>query len=266
MTDQPYTIMIGDTEVTIFDDGHFVLPAAYFGNVPDAIELEDTVEIGANLWVLKNGERLILVDTGSADALKARFPQTGMAWPSLQGIAPTDIVLTHMHADHIGGFMDPASFADATIHVSRAEWEFWTNPALVNAVPEDNRPMVQMIQSVADGIKDRVKLHDGAGELAPGIAFVPLPGHTPGHSGLRLHGDSGDLVIVADAIISAAMQFTAPSVTYALDGDADAAVATRRALLQSAATDGTMIAATHFAFPGLGTVSQEGDAFRFSAV
>lgn len=266
MTTQTHSLKLGDKELTTFNDGRFVLPAEYFSNVPADAAMDSQVEIGANLWTLRAGERLFLIDTGSAEVLKERFPETGQAWPDLQDQHPTDIVLTHMHADHLGGFLDGTAFAEAKVHVSRTEWEFWTNPALVGAVPEDMRPMVQMIQMVAKGIADRIVLHDGKSELAPGVDLVPLPGHTAGHSGIRVSGGGNQLLIVGDAVISEALQFSYPDVSYALDGDADQAIATRRSLLQEAAINGTTLAATHFAFPGLGRVSTDGDAFEFEPI
>ncbi|WP_321829255.1 MBL fold metallo-hydrolase [Thalassovita sp.] len=266
MSARIHDMKIGEIDLRIFDDGRFTLPAAYFGNVPEGMVLGEQVEIGANLWLIRSGDRVILVDTGSAEALKAMFPETGAAWGDLQGVQPTDIVLTHMHADHLGGFADPAAFAGVTIHVAAAEWGFWTNPDLPGLVPEENRPMIEMIQGVAAGIADRVVTHDGAAELAPGVTLAPLPGHTPGHTGVQLQSGGQELLIVSDAVITEQIQMAQPEVTYALDGDAAAAVATRQALLAEAAAKGTPIAATHFAFPGVGTVVAEGRAYRFQPV
>lgn len=263
MTDQTHTLPLGRFEVTTYSDGQFVLPSGYFANVPEDVALGAEVTIGANLWVVRSEDRVILVDTGSADALKARFPSTGQAWDTVQGVAPTDIVLTHMHADHLGGFLDGGAFGGATIHVAQAEWDFWTNPDLVNAVDDDTRPMVEMIQNVAKGIADRVQLFEAGQQLAPGVRFVALPGHTSGHSGLCVEDGGEALLIIGDAVISEALQFAHPEVAYALDGDAAMAAETRRALLAQAVAEGTTIAATHFAFPGIGKVAAEGAAFRF---
>lgn len=259
---------IGQLTLTTYDDGLFALPQGYFTDIPEplAAEIGDTVTIGANLWTIRSGARLILVDTGSAEALKAMFPDTGQAWGDLQAQTPTDIVLTHMHADHIGGLADPAAFPGAQIHVARAEWEFWTDPDLIARLPEDARPMAQMIQSVADGIKDRVTLHGADAEIAPGLTLAPLPGHTPGHVGLRLSSEGEDLLIVGDALISEKLHFAAPDVAYAMDGDAATTIETRKALLAEVEARGLRIAATHFAFPGMGRVTRDGAAYRFDTV
>lgn len=266
MSTRTHTLSLGNFDLTVLDDGNFTLPAAYFSNVPTAVSntMNDTVTIGANLWLIQNGDRHILVDTGSANALKAMFSETGQAWEDLTQEAPTDIILTHIHADHLGGFAEESIFPDGKVHVAKAEWDFWTNENLADAVPEDQRPMIQMIQQVAASFADRVVLHDGRTELAPGLTLEPLPGHTPGHTGLRLTSDETSLLIIGDAVISETLQFANPGISYALDGDADLAIATRRALLDSCAKDGTIVAATHFAFPGLGKVTKDGDSFGFA--
>ena len=263
MTTRTHAINVGEIEVTVLDDGRFVLPSAYFSNVPEGIDLADTVELGANLWVIRSGARLILVDTGSAEALKAMAPDTGQAWADVEALAPTDIVLTHMHADHLGGFLNADALGDVPIHIARSEWAFWTDAGLLDATPEDRRPMVQMIQAVARGIADRVVLHDGDDELAPGVTLVALPGHTPGHTGLRVQDRDAELLIISDAVISDALQCANPGITYALDGAPEHAVSTRKALLLDCAMRKVPLAATHFAFPGVGHIETDGQAFRF---
>ncbi|MEM7445234.1 MAG: hypothetical protein AAF414_18075 [Pseudomonadota bacterium] len=82
---------------------------------------------------------------------------------------------------------------------------------------------------------------------------------------MRVSADGQTLMIIGDAIISEALQVANPEITYALDGDADQAVETRRALLRDCASGQITIAATHFAFPGLGTVTaDDGTAYRFN--
>ncbi len=268
MTVETHNLNLGDITVTVLNDGSFTLPAQYFSNVPDEIasDLTETLKIGANLWFVHSGDQRILVDTGSAEALKQRFPETGQAWDVLLGEDPTDIVLTHMHADHIGGLADGSVFPDAKVHVSKAEWTFWTKEGLAEAVPEDQRPMIMMIQHVASGFADRVVQHEGASELAPGVVLEPLPGHTPGHTGLRMSSGEDTLLIIGDAVISEELQFANPEISYALDGDVAQAVATRTALLDSCADTSVAIAATHFAFPGIGTVTKDGRGYSFVPV
>ncbi|MDJ0858216.1 MAG: MBL fold metallo-hydrolase [Dinoroseobacter sp.] len=260
-----FRMQIGASTVTVWNDGHFDLPCAYFLGVPENVELGETVRVGANLWLIETGDRRVLVDTGSGQALQARFPATGAALADLSKETVTDIVLTHMHADHIGGFLGN-DWEGAPVHVARAEWDFWTAPGLLEATPEDRKPMIEMIQMVALGLADRVVTHEGAVDLGDGLSLVPLPGHTPGHSGVRVASGGESLLIIGDAVISEALQFAYPDVGYALESDLGMAAETRGRLFAEVAASGERIAATHVPFPGVGTVEKAGDGWRFVAV
>ncbi|MEM9394144.1 MAG: MBL fold metallo-hydrolase [Pseudomonadota bacterium] len=256
---------IGEVRVTVWNDGQFDLPSEYFFGVPNSVTLGETVPAGANLWLIETGNRRVLVDTGSGQALKARFPATGAALADLSQEAVTDIVLTHMHADHIGGLMSQ-DWGGVPIHLAQAEWAFWTAPGLLEATPEASKPMVEMIQTGALGFADRVVIHEGESDLGDGLHLVPLPGHTPGHSGLRMASGADSLLIVGDAVISEAIQFAHVDVGYALDSDAARAADTRARVFAEVAASGERIAATHLPFPGVGTVEKDGDGWRFVTI
>jgi len=162
------------------------------------------IRAGANVWVISTGDRRVLVDTGSGVFLKERFPDTGQLGDTF-GVNDirhediTDIVLTHMHADHIGGLIhtDRSLFQRAKIHVAEAEWAFWTAPALARAVPDDMKPLVALLQTVADLVKDQVVPHQGETDLGDGLSLVPAPGHTLGHSTVRVEDGGARFMILA---------------------------------------------------------------------
>ena len=267
------SLTIGTKVVSMLSDGHFNLPPAFFQGA-DAKALAaagDPIEIGATVWLVRDGERIILVDTGSGEALSGMFPTVGkldalLAAEGIEKAAITDIILTHMHADHIGGLMGPdaGGFKNAKIHVAEAEWAFWTNPALASAVPEADKPMIDLLQSIAAPLADRIKTYGGEADLGGGVTLVPLIGHTAGHSGVRIVADDGEaFFIVGDAVISEALQFADPNVSYALDSDPEQAIATRTMLLNHLADSGTVFSATHLSYPGTGRVERAGEGFKF---
>src|SRR6185312_438988 len=84
------------------------------------------------LWVLRNGERTIVVDTGFSAAGGGARGRTFLVEPlealRRAGVEPGAVellVVTHLHYDHTGHL---GAFADAPAVVSRSEVEFWTGP------------------------------------------------------------------------------------------------------------------------------------------
>ena len=72
----------------------------------------------------------------------------------------------------------------------------------------------------------------GETELADGVTAFELPGHFPGHMGLRIESDGRRAVLIADAAVNP-MLLDVPDAVYVSDGDpaacaADAAGARRR--------------------------------------
>ena len=267
------SLNVGTNTVSMLADGHFSLPSAFFqGADEEALAAAgDPIDVGATAWLVRNGDRVILVDTGSGQALSGMFPTVGkldalLAAEGIEKTAITDIILTHMHADHIGGLLGPdaGGFANAKIHVAEAEWAFWTNPALPANAPDADKPMIELLQSIAAPLADRVMTYVGEADLGGGVTLVPLPGHTAGHSGVRIAADDGEaLFIVGDAIISEALQFADPSVSYALDSDPARAIATRTMLLNQLVDSETVFSATHLSYPGTGRVVRAGEGFAF---
>ena len=177
-------------------------------------------------------------------------------WHEARAQAWEQALLEHPDGDVVVLVWGDPAFYDSTIRVVE---RVLARSAV--AVDWSVLPGISALQLLA--ARHRVVLHEGAADLDEGLSLKPLPGHTPGHIGLRLQSEGEELLIAGDALISGAVHFAEPDVAYALDSDAAAASATRRALLAEAAQSGTPIAATHLPFPGLGRVEVEGDAWRF---
>jgi len=87
-----------------------------------------------------------------------------------------------------------------------------------------------------------------------GIAIVNSPGHTPGHMSVGLASSGEQALVVGDAITQALISFAHPDWQPGYDAEKDQAVATRRRLLDQAAT---------VPFPGVGNVARDGAAYRW---
>jgi glyoxylase-like metal-dependent hydrolase (beta-lactamase superfamily II) len=87
-------------------------------------------------------------------------------------------------------------------------------------------------------------------EIAPGVQVLATPGHTPGHSSLRITDPSGRTdrrVVVLGDVMHCQVQVTESSWSFLFDHDADQAVRTREQLLEELEDPGTVVAGGHFA-------------------
>jgi glyoxylase-like metal-dependent hydrolase (beta-lactamase superfamily II) len=107
---------------------------------------------------------------------------------------------------------------------------------------------------------------EGAVEVVPGVRAWPTPGHTPGHTSYIVESAGQKMVVIGDLIHVAAVQLDDPSVTIAFDSDAKAAEAQRAKVFAAAAKDGSLIAAAHLQFPGLGHLRANGKGWTFVPV
>jgi len=265
---------LGNLTVTALSDGHLDVPGTYFSNLSRAEQLrvEPTTRLGANTWLIDEPDRKVLVDAGSGSWLRDRFAASGaIGWQGDHRTATreaiTDIIITHMHADHIGGLVagNVSLFPNAQIHLQAVEWTFWTDPALPGAVPEDRRPLIELIQMLAAPIAGQIRLQDGEADLGGGIRLLPAEGHTPGHQVVHLSAGSEQLFLLADTAISDALQFANPDIHYALDSDPQRAAQTRKALFDRIAVDRILFAATHLTTGSFGTLERQGSGYGFVA-
>jgi hypothetical protein len=115
-----YALKIGEIDVLVVSDGVLSLPGAMLGHNADpavrAAWLEDrflppdVLEWALNVVVVRSGSRTILIDAGLGADPNLNLPRAGQLVRRLEaaGIdlaSVTDVVLTHLHMDHIGGLL-----------------------------------------------------------------------------------------------------------------------------------------------------------------
>ena len=80
-------------------------------------------------------------------------------------------------------------------------------------------------------IYDKLTLLEIETAIAPGVTVVPMPGHTPGHCGVRLESNDESLLAMADAG-HFLLQLIRPDWSPRFDRNPDQAAATRRQLFE----------------------------------
>jgi glyoxylase-like metal-dependent hydrolase (beta-lactamase superfamily II) len=266
---------IGDISVTALNDGTFAASTAYFAGI-DPADADARLHaacrpvpprLTVNAFLIRQGAHVALVDTGTADLMG---PGLGLVPRRLAalGVKPEEIgtlLMTHLHPDHAGGLADSAGHAlypNAELVVHAAEAGHWFDEALAQAAPEAAKGAFAVARKMSAPYAARTRLVE-SGEVLPGVSIVPLPGHTPGHSGYLVSSGGTSLLIWGDIVHVPAIQFATPAMGMVFDVDLDLARATRARALDMAATDKIMVAGMHLEFPATGNVVRDGDAYRF---
>src|SRR5262245_14899519 len=139
-----YAIKVGDIDVLVVSDGVLPIPAETIAyNVDATVRTAwlddmflppDMLDWPLNVVVVRGGGRTILIDAGIGMDPGLTLPRAGRLVSRLEaaGIdlaSVTDVVLTHMHMDHIGGLLvdgvKDRLRPDLQIHVAAFEVKFW---------------------------------------------------------------------------------------------------------------------------------------------
>jgi glyoxylase-like metal-dependent hydrolase (beta-lactamase superfamily II) len=230
------------------------------------------VSIPLTVVVLKVGDRLIMIDSGSGAGQWQ--PTAGKLAANMQaaGIDSSKIgtiLISHFHPDHIFGLLQKGTnapmFPNAELVVTATEFKWWTEPGRVEKLPEPRKPLGTRINAAFPGWKN-FKLIEGEKEVAPGIRLVNAPGHTPGHVAFHVSSGSQQLMISNDTAYVPALLAPHPEWQGAYDQDGPLAVESRRKLLDRVIAEKMMICGAHFPFPGAGSFAKDGSGYAFTPV
>jgi glyoxylase-like metal-dependent hydrolase (beta-lactamase superfamily II) len=276
-----YRLKIGDAEVIALSDGTVPFAAydilrntkqADVDALLSAADARSPFEASMNAFLIRLGNRLILVDAGTGELLGPtlnKLPASLLA----AGYVPaqvTDILLTHIHADHSGGLMEGQSirFPNATVHVEKREIDFWLSPTEMQKAPDQHKPYFQQAMKTVKPyvLSGQVKVFEGESALFPGVRAIPAPGHTPGHTFYTLESKGEKLVFMGDVIHAPEVQFAEPFASVTFDVNQEQAIATRQAAFRDAAQNHYLVAFAHVSFPGIGHIHTEGNHYRWNPV
>ena len=268
---------LGDVLVTAVNDGFLVIPAAYLSGIDEAgcdaiyraAGRRPPFASAINAFLLQSDGGTVLVDTGAGPLMGAGAGRL-LANLGAAGVTPADIdtvLLTHLHADHAGGLLDESGaprFAKADVLVAAAELAYWRDDAARDAAPEARRGSFDMMRSKIAPYGERLRGFTGTAPL-PGVTALPLPGHTPGHTGFAVAGGGETLVIWGDICHVPEVQCARPEVTIGFDVDPAQAIVSRRMMLERALNEDLLVTGMHLSFPGFSRIVRDGDGYRLQA-
>jgi glyoxylase-like metal-dependent hydrolase (beta-lactamase superfamily II) len=155
------------------------------------------------VWLVRGEGREIVVDTGFSAAVAAkrgrehlRCPAAGLGLLGVDCSKVRDVVITHLHYDHVGNF---DLFPAAALHLQDLEMRYATGRHMHEAKHAGAYDVEDVVGMVRRAYAGRVRFHDGDAEIFPGVSVHLVGGHTMGLQVVRVQTRRGWLVLASDA-------------------------------------------------------------------
>jgi glyoxylase-like metal-dependent hydrolase (beta-lactamase superfamily II) len=256
-----HKVRVGDAEVIQLGEGTRPIPgsAAYpeageqlAQRFPDMLDADGAITVSHACFAVVADGQAILVDTGLGPSRGgAMLDELGAA-----GIAPADVAIvvnTHVHGDHTGGNVDESAdppaprFRDARYYFPRLDWDHY------RAQAEPPPTLARDLEPIA--AHDQLELYEGECAISPSLTLIPTPGHTPGHSSVRVESAGERAYVVGDALVTL-LELEEPFWRNMFDWDSQRAGETRLELFDRLIREGALAAIVHYPPPGLGRFAE----------
>ncbi len=269
----PYEIFTIESGYTWLDGG------AMFGVVPKTLwnktnpaDNFNRIQLALRTMVIRDEQRTILVDTGVGHKMNEKLTKiynvdhsehdllSGLEEKGITAEEITDVIITHMHFDHVGGatYLKDGqlnlTFPNAQYHVQGEQWHWANHPSdkdRASYMPENFIP-----------IKEAGKLSqlDGPGELFPGIELLVMYGHTQGMQLPKISDGHRTLLYCAD-LMPTASHIPLPYI-MGYDNHPLVTLEEKKRLLPKIVAENWILVFEHDPFRAAGTAERTEKGFR----
>lgn len=155
------------------------------------------------VWLVRNAQRTVVVDMGFTAEIAQkrkrdylRTPREGLALLGVDTHTVKDVIVTHLHYDHVGCYAD---FPTANFHLQDDEMAYATGRYMRHTRFNHGYEVDDVIGIVRLVYKNRVMFHAGSADIAPGLSVHRIGGHTRGLQCVRVFTQRGWVVLASDA-------------------------------------------------------------------
>lgn len=247
---------VGKFDIMAITDAHTTMEKKLLPDLSGYPEFESVFANGpaaavAQTFYFKDGTHNVLIDGGWGNSLPVKGNTVKLLREA--GINPssiTDVLLTHLDGDHIGGLMENGKpvYPNATLWIAKPEYEAWIDKKNVRRP----QPVISLAKQVVTAYKNKVRLFNFGEEIIPGVYSVDASGHTPGHTAYDIISGNSKMTIAGDIMHIPAVQLVRPELSTVYDNDPKLAASARKQMLERAVREKSIFAGMHF--PAISTV------------
>jgi len=278
-----YRYKVGDYEITAVTDGATTSPLAenfVINQKKDDVNAalavafleKDKVTIPYTPIVVNTGTKLIVMDTGTAEANFERTKgaagqfQTNLKAAGFDRDAVDMVVISHFHRDHFDGLLsadDKPAFPNAEILVPAVEWKYWMDDGEMSRAPAGRiADQFKNARRVFDALGRKVTQYEAGKDVAPGITAVATYGHSPGHTSYVISSGAGKVFVQVDVTNLPQLFARNPGWHAFFDHDPKMAEETRRKVYDMLAAEKMMVQGFHYPFPAVAYVEKTPTGYR----
>lgn len=161
------------------------------------------LDMDYNFWVLKSGDKVILMDTGYDIAAHDWLGEISVM-PTPDGLKLIDldpldvdmVITSHFHYDHIGYLH---LFSNAQVVSGRTEYDYWFAKRDANELEGEFTTADNLVPVEKAMQEGRLVLIDDTAEVFPGVTVHQVGGHCPGEVIAVVTTTTGSLILASDA-------------------------------------------------------------------